>query len=42
MLKQRVFRVKWITPGKPVVFDADTAADETIVYTGTKQWVKMK
>lgn len=42
MLQQRVFRIKWMTPGKPVAFDADIAGDETIVYSGTKQGVKMK
>lgn len=42
MLLQRTFRIKWITPLRPSAFDAATAADAVITYTGKKISLTMK
>ena len=42
MLKQRTFRVIWISKDRPKSFDPDAKADHTIIYKGKKVTVKMK
>ncbi|MDP4223386.1 MAG: glycoside hydrolase family 31 protein [Bacteroidota bacterium] len=41
MLRDRIFKVVWITKEKPVAFDPEIVPDQTVNYNGRKVQVKM-